>query len=139
MVENSHIILRWTKLRYSTLIRYYSLNSPLKIQLCGYLTKKKHFHLMRKNPHDRILKGKPKKQYINIVHKSCSFKKSLELIFITLIYYFHFSLNKKKIVNFFCALHESTTSFINSTTENMGLIFTKYDATVVMKLINFDT
>ena len=58
---------------------------------------------MRKNPHDRILKGKPKKQYINIVHKSFSFKKSLEPIFISLIYYFNFSLNqkKKKLSNFF--------------------------------------
>ena len=95
---------------------------------------------MRKNPHSRILKGKPKEQHLNIVPKSCSFKKNLELTFINLIYYFHFSLNQKKqIVKFFRASHESTTSIINSTTENMGLIFTKYDATVVMKLNNFDT
>ena len=38
----------------------YSLSFPLKIQPCGYLTKKIHFHPMRKNPHGRILKGESK-------------------------------------------------------------------------------
>ena len=27
---------------------------------------------MKKNPHDKILKGKPKEQYLSIVPKSCS-------------------------------------------------------------------
>ena len=27
---------------------------------------------MRKNPHDRILKGEPKEQHLNTVPKSCS-------------------------------------------------------------------
>ena len=27
---------------------------------------------MRKNPYDRILKGEPKKQHLNTIHKSCS-------------------------------------------------------------------
>ena len=29
---------------------------------------------MRKNPHDRILKRKPKEQYLSTVPKSCSIK-----------------------------------------------------------------
>ena len=34
---------------------------------------------MRKNPHDSILKKKPKKQHLNTVLKSCSLNKILKL------------------------------------------------------------
>ena len=29
---------------------------------------------MRKNPHDKILKGELKEQHISTIHKSCSFQ-----------------------------------------------------------------
>ena len=32
---------------------------------------------MKKNPHDKILKGEPKEQHLSIVPKSCHFKKNL--------------------------------------------------------------
>ena len=41
------------------------------IQSYDYLTKKIHFHLMRKIPHDRILREEPKEQHLSIVPKSC--------------------------------------------------------------------
>ena len=31
---------------------------------------------MRKNSHGKILRGKPKEQHLNIVHKSCSYVKT---------------------------------------------------------------
>ena len=44
-----------------------------------YLTKKIHFILMRKNSYDKILKGKFKEQYLNIVPKSCSSIKHIHI------------------------------------------------------------
>ena len=40
------------------------------IQPYSYLTKKIYFHPMRKNPHGKILKGKPKEQHLSTVYKS---------------------------------------------------------------------
>ena len=48
-----------------------SLGSPLKIQPCGYLTKKYTLFLWEKNSHGKILKGEPKEQYLSTVFKSC--------------------------------------------------------------------
>ena len=39
---------------------------------------------MRKNLHDRILKGKSKKQYLSIVLKSCPYKYILGCNYVTL-------------------------------------------------------
>ena len=52
-------IIQETKLRYSTLGVVLQVSS-LKIQLCGYLTKKYTSHPMRKNPHGKILGWEPK-------------------------------------------------------------------------------
>ena len=51
----------------------YSLDSPLKILPCGYLTKK-YISIpweKKKKPYDRILRKKPKEQHLSIVLKSC--------------------------------------------------------------------
>ena len=52
-------------------LRCCSLRFPRKIQSCDYLIKKIHFHLMRKNPHDKILKWEPKEQHLSTIPKSC--------------------------------------------------------------------
>ena len=39
------------------------------------LNSKIHFLSIRKNPHSRILKGKPKEQHLSTIPKSCSFYK----------------------------------------------------------------
>ena len=35
--------------------------------------KKKHFHHIRKNPYNRILKEEPKEKYLSIITESCSY------------------------------------------------------------------
>ena len=49
------------------------LDFSLKIQPCGYLTKKCTSILWEKNPHSRILKEEPKEQHLSTVPKSCSY------------------------------------------------------------------
>ena len=43
---------------------------------------------MRKNSHSRLLRGEPKEQHLNTVHKSCSLSLSLSLYIYIYIYIF---------------------------------------------------
>ena len=59
------------------------LRSPLKIQACDYLIKKIYFHLMKKkNPHDQILRKKPKEQHLNTIPKTCVLQNMVTLLLI---------------------------------------------------------